>query len=244
MAAYKEHISVSGLCGIGYGVASWYLLGFTATQGALAGVFTWIAGMLPDLDSETGKPIREVFSLLAAAAPFLMMRHLFDWANNDPELVMLYAVLMYVVIRYGLSSVLSKFSVHRGMYHSVPALFIAAELTFLAYKKRFALCSIFDGRGSLGAIGFFSHLLLDEMYSVHWSGVRIKLNKAAGSAMKLMGKNFGANALTYGLLLFLTYPQLDESWFDHPPQKTNLRRVKFNRRSNMNQIGINEIIKM
>ncbi len=219
MAAYREHISVSGLCGIGYGLSGVFLLGFTPVQGALAGVFTWIAGMLPDLDSETGKPIREVFGLLAAAAPFMMMRHLMDWGKNDPELVMLYAVLMYAGIRYGLASVLSKFSVHRGMFHSVPALFIAAELTFLAYKNDSISVRLLMAGGV--SIGFFSHLLLDEMYSVQWSGVRVKLKKSAGSAIKFVGKNFAANTLTYALLLFLTYLSLTKVGLIEPPQNNN-----------------------
>ncbi|VAX41994.1 hypothetical protein MNBD_PLANCTO02-2803 [hydrothermal vent metagenome] len=221
MAAYREHISVSGLCGVAYGVTAVYLMDFTPTQGILAGVLTWIAGMLPDLDSDTGKPIREVFSLLAASAPFVMMHHLLEWGRNDPEKVMLFAVLMYAGIRYGLASFLSKISVHRGMFHSVPALFIAAELTFLAYKSDSIMVRTLMA-GGVG-IGFFSHLLLDEIYSVQWNGIRIRLNKAAGSAIKLIGKNFAANALTYGLLFFLTYLSLMKIGLIEPPEINNIK---------------------
>ncbi len=69
MAGYKTHITVSGALGVGYGVAGSILAGFTPVEGALAGVLTWFSGMLPDLDSASGRPVREVFSLLAALRP-------------------------------------------------------------------------------------------------------------------------------------------------------------------------------
>jgi hypothetical protein len=133
VAGYREHISVSGVLGLFYGAASVLVMGFTPVQGALAAVLTWIAGMLPDLDSETGKPVREIFSLLAAMIPFVMMRHLLGW-TSDPELTVLLGVLIYAAIRYGGSALLAKVSVHRGMFHSIPALLIAAEAAYLAYK--------------------------------------------------------------------------------------------------------------
>ncbi|HUG91667.1 MAG TPA: hypothetical protein VML55_12580, partial [Planctomycetaceae bacterium] len=85
MAGYREHISVSGLCGLCYGAGATYAFGFTPVQGALAGCLTWISGMLPDLDSDTGKPIREVFSLVAAMAPLVLMRRLEEWCGGDLE---------------------------------------------------------------------------------------------------------------------------------------------------------------
>jgi hypothetical protein len=42
---------------------------------------------------------------------------------------------VYAAIRYGGSAMLMRLSVHRGMFHSVPAMVIAAELAFLAYKS-------------------------------------------------------------------------------------------------------------
>lgn len=205
MAGYREHISVSGLLGCVYGAGATLGLGFTPVQGALAGCLTWVAGMLPDLDSQTGRPVRELFALIGAIAPMVLMRHLVEWAG-DPETALLAAVLLYAGIRYGGASVLGKVSVHRGMFHSIPALLIAAELTFLGYKSDDIAVKLLMAGGV--ALGFVSHLALDEMYSVQWTGIRLKLNQAAGSAMKLVGKNFGANVITYGLLSLLTYAML------------------------------------
>ena len=214
MAGYREHISVSGLCGAGYGIAATVLMGFTPVQGALAGVMTWVAGMLPDLDSDTGRPTREVFGLLAAAAPLAMMGHLLKW-GGDPEGAMLLGVLLYDGIRYGASWLLAKTSVHRGMFHSIPALIIAAEIAFLAYKSDSLAVKTLMAGGV--ALGFFSHLLLDELYSVQFTGVRIRLRSSAGSAMKFVGKNFLPNVVTYALLMLLTYAMLVDSGFVATP---------------------------
>jgi hypothetical protein len=58
------------------------------------------------------------------------------------------------------------------------------------------------------ALGFFSHLLLDEVYSVQWSGVRLKLKKSAGSALKFFGDAPIPNMITYLLLIGLSYLML------------------------------------
>jgi membrane-bound metal-dependent hydrolase YbcI (DUF457 family) len=205
MAGYREHISVSGLLGLCYGTGATFAFGFTPIQGALAGVLTWVAGMLPDLDSDTGKPIREVFGLLAAVAPFAMMGHLLRWGGN-PEGAIFLAIVLYALIRYGASFVLAKASVHRGMFHSLPALLIAAEIAYLAYKSNVVNVKLLMAGGV--ALGFLSHLILDELYSVEWSGVRVRLNKSAGSALKFVGRNFLPNVLTYAMLMLLTYATL------------------------------------
>jgi hypothetical protein len=120
MAGYKTHITVSGALGVGYGTAGAILGGFTPVEGALAGILTWFSGMLPDLDSASGRPVREVFSLLAAFAPFAMMGHLMEWTHYSYEAATLLAVIVYVTIRYGGQAVLNRTAVHRGMFHSIP----------------------------------------------------------------------------------------------------------------------------
>ena len=55
------------------------------------------------------------------------------------------------------------------------------------------------------ALGFLSHLVLDELYSVEFSGIRLRLNQAAGSAFKLFGKSVLPNLIAYSLLAALTY---------------------------------------
>ena len=55
------------------------------------------------------------------------------------------------------------------------------------------------------ALGFLSHLILDELYSVQWDGTKLKLKRSSGTALKFVGKRMAPNAIAYGLLMFLTY---------------------------------------
>ena len=79
----------------------------------------------------------------------------------------------------------------------------AAELVFLAYRSDSLAVKALMAGGV--AIGFLSHLVLDELYSVQWSGLRVRLNKAAGSAFKLVGRSYVPNVFTWTVLMFLTY---------------------------------------
>jgi membrane-bound metal-dependent hydrolase YbcI (DUF457 family) len=206
MAGYKTHITVSGALGVGYGTAGVMLGGFTPVEGALAGVLTWFSGMLPDLDSASGRPVREVFSLLAAFTPLAMMGHLMEWSHHSYEAATLMAVILYVVIRYGGQTVLNRAAVHRGMFHSIPAMLITAEIAFLAFRSSSLGVKLLMAGGA--SIGFFSHLVLDEIYAVEWNGAHVRLNKFAGSAVKFVGNRFLPNVLTYSLLMVMTYAAL------------------------------------
>ena len=54
-------------------------------------------------------------------------------------------------------------------------------------------------------VGFLSHLVLDEIYSVNFNGVRFKLKASAGSAVKLFSPSFIGTAACYLLLGALCY---------------------------------------
>jgi hypothetical protein len=193
------------MLGIGYAFAAYFLLGFSAVQAAIAAIFTWIAGMLPDLDSESGKPIRELSGVTAALAPLLLMQHV-NAIGVSGDRAMLFALLMYGLVRYGGAALLARLTVHRGMFHSIPALLIASELTFLGYHSDDIRVRLLMAAGV--GIGFLSHLILDEMYSVQWDGVRVKLKKSAGSALKFFGSETVPNGLAMGLLMFFSYLSL------------------------------------
>ncbi len=202
MAAYREHITFSGFLGVGYGAAAALSMGFSPVQGALAACATWVAGMLPDLDANNGRPIREIFALLAAVVPLALEHRIATWTGSF-EQALFFGLLIYLAIRYGGAAVFSRLTVHRGMMHSIPVGLLFAQLAYLGYESDSRAVKLLMAGGVL--LGFLSHLVLDEFYSVGWSGVRLKLNKAAGSALKLFGKNAAANVLTYSLLAGLTY---------------------------------------
>jgi hypothetical protein len=163
---------------------------------------TWFAGMLPDIDSQTGRPVQEIFGVVAVLAPLCMMQHLISW-GGDYERILLLCLIFYVLIRRFGASLLGRLSVHRGMFHSIPALLIAALVTFLYYKHDDVWVRVLMA-GGVG-LGFLSHLILDEIYSVQWTGARIRLAKSAGSALKWFSRSVPANAFCWAAVMFLSY---------------------------------------
>ena len=209
MAAFHQHVSVSTALGVGYGAAAWYVMGFSPIQGALAGAFTAVAGMLPDLDSDSGRPVKEIFGLLAAIAPLLLVGRVLAWFRLPPdrETVMLTLMLLYLFFRYVAAGVVKKVSVHRGMFHSIPAMIISGELACLAYPSDVPSVKFLMGFGTI--LGFLSHLLMDELWSVQVKGIRVGLKSSSGTAFKMVGDDLGANVVAYALLATSTFMLFD-----------------------------------
>ncbi len=201
MAGFRTHITVSTFCGIGFGGAAVNPLGFPPETAILAAGVTAVGGMLPDLDSDSGLPVRELSALAAAVVPLLLVPRL-DATGLTREGVLAMLLLLYLAIRYGLGYVLRRISVHRGMFHSIPAMLIAGLVVYLEYhgdiRTRMLLAA-----GVM--IGFLSHLILDEIYSVDFNGVRLKLNSAAGSALKFFSPSWVASSVCYGILTALAF---------------------------------------
>ncbi len=166
----------------------------------LAAGLTAVGGMLPDLDSDSGIPLRELSSLAAALLPLFLIRRLlghgFDW-----EEILVLMGGAYLTVRYIGVGLFKNFTAHRGMFHSLPAMGIAGLALFLMYQNPDLQLRLYLA-GAITA-GFLSHLLLDEIYAVNFSGVTFKPNQFAGSALKLTSKSWLATALTYLILLGL-----------------------------------------
>ena len=194
MASYQGHLSVSSTLGACYGALGVWGWGLDWGPACLGLGVTTLGGVLPDLDSNSGVPVRELFGLAAAAAPIL----LWGWLRADgfplEQTIALLAGL-YLLIRYGVSEVFKRLTVHRGMFHSVPAMFIAGLLVFLAYDTPALWLRYYLAGGVM--LGFLSHLVLDELYSVDFMGVRVKISKSAGSALKLYSPSWSATVACY-----------------------------------------------
>src|SRR5436305_6599753 len=124
MAGSRTHITVSTAYGIANGGIAVQPLGFSTEAGLLAAGVTAVGGMLPDLDSDSGIPVRELFGLAAAVIPLLLMRRMMH-AHMTTEAILASMLFAYVLIRYGAANVFKQFTVHRGLFHSVPAMLVA-----------------------------------------------------------------------------------------------------------------------
>jgi hypothetical protein len=203
MASYRGHLTFAGLLGAGYGSLA-LLEGRWDWGPALIGAgLTTLGGLLPDLDSDSGVPVRELFSVWAAATPILLFERVKSRCQQSTEQTLVVLSAIYLFIRYVLSYLFKHFTVHRGMFHSIPALLIAGLMTYLIYPSDDARLRLFLSGAVM--LGYLSHLILDEIYSVDFLGARLHLNKYAGSALKLFSKSWLATFGTYLLLAFLVW---------------------------------------
>ena len=211
MAGFRTHITVSGALGVVYGGVAVQPMGFPTEAAILAAGLTTVGGMIPDLDSDSGVPVREMFGLAAIVVPLTMVPRLHHMGVSQ-EGILATLLFGYVLIRYGLSRVFKRFTVHRGMFHSLPAMLVTGLVVYLGYHSPNRHLRLLLAVGVM--VGFLSHLLLDELYSVDIRGVKIKLNKYAGTAVKFVSPSFPATTVCYGLLgglLYLAYLDYKET---------------------------------
>lgn len=204
MAGFRTHIAVSTACGVVAGVTTAIPLKHSPETAFLVGSLTAVGGMLPDLDSDSGVPVREMTSLAGAVVPLLLYTRLKDTGISH-EGVLAIVVASYLIIRYGVIHVFKYITVHRGMFHSIPAMFVAGLAVYLAYDCPAAQQSIRYVLAGGVMLGFLSHLILDEIWSVGFDGVVPKLKSSAGSAFKLFSSSVWATAACYALLGALSF---------------------------------------
>lgn len=197
MANFKTHISTSTTLGVIYGVGGYALFQLSIPHCLVAGALCSVAGMLPDLDSDSGIPQREMLSFISVLIPMLMLRRL-EALGFDKEMMVFTAGVFYVVIRFGLGWVFKRFTKHRGMWHSIPAAMIAGMVTFLVCLSPELEVRFFKAWAVV--VGFVSHLILDEIYAVDWQGKEIRVKRSFGTAMKLFSSSTYANITTYAKL--------------------------------------------
>lgn len=199
MADFKTHMTVSTATGA--------LLAFAGYQAkipldtcAVAGTLCSVSGMLPDLDSNSGRPLREATALGAAVVPMLMVDRLQRMQLAHDTMVLI-AILTYVAIRFVLAEIFRRYTVHRGMWHSLPAAAICGCFAFMVTSNEDITFRLFKTSGVV--LGFLSHLILDEVWSVDFKRGSYKFKDSFGTALKLWGNNRMANVLTYAKMLII-----------------------------------------
>jgi len=201
MAGFRTHITVSSALGVAAGAIAVNPLSFTTETAVLVAGLTGAGGMLPDLDSDSGIPLRETFSLAAVVLPLALIPRMQLHLSQEGILAAL--LFSYLAIRYLGARVFKHFTVHRGMFHSIPAVLIAGLVVYLGYHSPDRRVRLLLAAGVM--IGFLSHLVLDELYSVDLRGMKVRLNQFAGTAVKFVSPSIAATATCYALLGGLAY---------------------------------------
>lgn len=200
MPGFRAHIAGSSIIGASYGAAAWYVGDMPPMTCLMGAAFCSAAGMMPDLDNGSAIPLKESIGVTAAVVPLMLLPR-FQQAALPLEAIILAGAAAYVAIRFGLAYLLKTYTVHRGMFHSLPSALIAGQVTFLAFGHSDPMRRYFIA--SCVIIGFLSHLVLDEIWAVKLGQFGPKVKKSFGTAMKFYGPTAWSNMLTYLLVVAL-----------------------------------------
>lgn len=203
MANFKQHLTVSTSFGIAYGSAAHLIYNVPLPTAVMAGGLCSVSGMLPDIDSGSSKPLRESLAFAAAVVPLMLFDRLYRF-DLSAELMVLCGAGMYLLVRFGLARFLKYYTVHRGMFHSLPAAIIMGEIAFLLASGDDVGLRAYKAGGVV--LGYISHLVMDEIYAVQWKRGGVRLKKSFGTALKMYSpSSWWANISAYTKVCLLTY---------------------------------------
>ncbi|MGI9477052.1 MAG: metal-dependent hydrolase [Hyphomicrobiaceae bacterium] len=169
----------------------------------LAGV---LGSVLPDIDLKDSRASRAMFSGLAVFFSFCVL-FMNAGQYSIAELWLLW-LGSFLLVRYAAEALFHRFSYHRGIWHSIVAglfwWFLTAVVFYYVLGRHEGVAWL---AGGFMFIGYLTHLLLDEIYSVNLLGQRLK--RSFGSAMKLFDDRKpgeSATIATLAVILFLLAP--------------------------------------
>ena len=167
-----------------------------------------LGSVLPDIDLKDSRPSRAMFAGLALFFSFAVLFH-FAPRLSIAEMWLLWLGTFFFV-RYGLHSAFHHYAVHRGIWHSIVAGLVCGFATAIIFY--YALGRP-DGvawlAGGFLFIGYLTHLILDEIYSVDVMGRYLK--KSFGTALKFVDMRYrsaSAAMVLAGVLLLALTPSI------------------------------------
>lgn len=148
----------------------------------LAGV---LGSVLPDIDLKESRPASALFAGLAVFFSFVVLFSLERKYSIAEMLILWMGTLLFV--RFIGKEIFFRFSYHRGIWHSLLAMLFCALVTCWIYSQLLQRDPAVSwlAAGFL-SVGFLTHLILDELYSVDVMDTRIKAS--FGTALKFVDR--------------------------------------------------------
>ena len=201
MAKMQSHFSVSIALAAGYALLGASGLKVPMDTVLLASVLFVIGGALPNVDEGGGTPAREFGGILAASSPLVLFTLFPSMRAYGVSQVALIAVATYSLSRIFISRALQHYTVHRGVFHSLPAAIITFEVFYLLFVglpflERFYV-------SFAGFAGFLSHLLMDAYGNLDLVGRAMGKGERKARVLKFGGTTWGSTMAVYGCMIFL-----------------------------------------
>jgi membrane-bound metal-dependent hydrolase YbcI (DUF457 family) len=199
MADFRVHLAGGIVVGFGMSVVGHLMKGLTLTQAGAVFVAGSVGGLLPDLDSDTGKPLSFLFHLVSVLIPSLLFTRSVQIGGDSPEFLICYFTASYLLINYVICYIVKLVTIHRGMMHSIPFVFVCAGIGYLLFEPSGSRVALIAGLAVL--LGCLVHLVLDEITSFKLKFGFIPVPKSSsGSAFKFKSDSLFATLFIYLIL--------------------------------------------
>lgn len=207
MSGFKTHLAggaVSGAAMSGLLIMN-HQNSFNAVQIFTVFLLGSLGGIIPDLDSDTGKPLSLLFGLISVVIPVFFMKEIARFHEMTPEFLISYFVVTYFLINFGVCTLIKRITRHRGIMHSIPFAVLCGQAGFLAFIQSGKPMAIAAGIALF--LGCMTHLILDEIHSMSWEyGFMPQRTKSSGTALKFKSASPVFTLLVYCLIILAFIP--------------------------------------
>jgi membrane-bound metal-dependent hydrolase YbcI (DUF457 family) len=159
------------------------------------------AGLAPDLDSDTSRPLMILKSTVALAVVGLVAADSVGRGLSHAGIAARAALALGLVTL--LFVVFTRLTTHRGIMHSIPFVGLWALLTMQATRP-FGL-SLSLAAGTVALAAGLGHLLLDELWAIDLKGGLPRLKPTFGSAFKFWSASIVTTGACYAGLAALLW---------------------------------------
>ena len=203
MAGFKTHL-FGGMAGGDILALTGYLQGhINLKEAGVVAVLGTLGGLLPDLDSDTGKPLRLLFQLLSILIPMSFYYLLKEYFTREVTITLLFFTISYVAIQYLLCPLIKKLTVHRGIMHSIPFALLCGQVTYLLFFKISHRVAFYYALAVF--LGALIHLVIDEYYAISFKGFVPQFGRFSGTALAFYSSNLWTTLFVYFLLFATGY---------------------------------------
>ena len=205
MANFRTHLAVASFAGGGCAIAGYQASAFNLSDAiSVAGLMAF-GGIMPDIDADRSHTVKLVFTVLAVGAVIMTVISALPYVTT-PGLILL-ALLSFLATRYVASAFFRRLTVHRGIWHSLLAGITVGVVITTASVQLFGSSAWLGWlQGCAMLTGYIIHLLLDELWSIDASGLRLK--KSFGTALKPLDIHSPQTALPMVATIVICHPWL------------------------------------
>jgi len=211
VAAFEQHVNVAVIVS-GVALVPIYSSSLIdMNQALMLLVFGILGGVLPDLDSDTSKPIQITFRILAIFIPLAILLMI---GVKSLRMIFLIWASAGIILNFVVFKLFLLITNHRGIFHTIPMGILFSQLLFITLNHIFLFSIFFSTVSAVFLLaGFLIHLILDELFSINALGFRLK--KSFGTALKLYDKNniFGTILLYISIFIIYYYFPFKNSIF-------------------------------